>query len=227
MIANFMESLWLPPEGAPTSFPCVDCGLMTGNFCDGGILVAYDQCFAAERVPHDYANIGGLGRQRTPLCSYCETLHNYCRFCRGVASCTPPNRLSHVSGCPRGQSRNIYAVQRALEQTRRREFEVRAAVARDMAARASAEEVDRQRQAEEDQRMQTHLEEMDMSTRRRTRNMEGIEGAHPQRTLANRHFFEMVDDIQFEQLVLDELPAMIDEGVEQASSSSTSRTYDL
>ena len=36
---------------------------MTGNFCDGGISVAYDNCFASERVPADYLfNVG----QRTP-----------------------------------------------------------------------------------------------------------------------------------------------------------------
>ena len=26
-----MDMLLVPPEGPPTSFPCVDCGLMTGN----------------------------------------------------------------------------------------------------------------------------------------------------------------------------------------------------
>ena len=36
---------------------------MTDNFCDGGISVDFDHCFAAERVPKDYANIRGVGMQ--------------------------------------------------------------------------------------------------------------------------------------------------------------------
>ena len=58
-----VEALWAPPPGGATAFPCVDCGLMTGNFCDGGISVDFDHCFAAERVPKDYANFGGVGMQ--------------------------------------------------------------------------------------------------------------------------------------------------------------------
>ena len=29
---------------------------MTGNFCDEGVSVAYDHCFASERVPANYLN---------------------------------------------------------------------------------------------------------------------------------------------------------------------------
>ena len=75
---------------------------MTGNFCDGGILAAYDRCFASERVPADYGHSPGM---RTPLCTYCETLYGFCRFCRGVHSCTPPARLTHWSGVPQNESR--------------------------------------------------------------------------------------------------------------------------
>ena len=90
-----LQVLWTPPPGAQTAYPCVDCGLMTGNFCDGGITVAYNHCFASHRVPADYLDNEG---QRTPLCSYCETLSQFCRFCRRVHSCTPPNRHKHWSG---------------------------------------------------------------------------------------------------------------------------------
>ena len=86
---------------------CVDCGLNTGNFCDGGMSCAYDKCFAAERVPADYKM---NGHQRTPLCSYCETLHKFCRFCRGVHSCTPPIVQSHWSGVPQSKSREFNAL---------------------------------------------------------------------------------------------------------------------
>ena len=61
------DILWCPTDG-PTSFPCVDCGLLTGNFCDGSWRVGFDRCFARNRVPKDYANASGFGNQRTPLC---------------------------------------------------------------------------------------------------------------------------------------------------------------
>ena len=62
--------------------PCVDCGLVTGNFCDG-INV---QCSAEAR---------GLAEkwcrnQRTQFCSHCEAKRPACRFCLKITSCTPP-----------------------------------------------------------------------------------------------------------------------------------------
>ena len=78
-----------------TAWPCVDCGLMTGRFCDGGPLPKHkDRCFACDRVPSEFP-FGS--RQRTPLCSYCETSKKRCRFCRGVPSCTPPPTTVHWS----------------------------------------------------------------------------------------------------------------------------------
>ena len=142
VMSQAFHALWTPQEGAPNTFPCVDCGLVTGNFCDGGISVKYDKCFAAERVPQDYANTGGLGRQRTPLCSYCETTFGYCRFCRGVESCTPPSRRNHWSGVPSHLSRSFDSEQHALALAA--EFSIREAVARERAAQAQAEEVDQQ-----------------------------------------------------------------------------------
>jgi len=91
-----LSRLWAPPPGGAKAWPCVDCGLMTGNFCDGDLI----ECFAAERVPKDYANIGEVGMQRTPLCAYCETRWNFCRFCRKVQGCTPASRQVHWSGVP-------------------------------------------------------------------------------------------------------------------------------
>jgi hypothetical protein len=98
-----IEDLWAPPPGGATAFPCVDCGLMTRNFCDGDLY----ECFAAERIPKDYANIGGIGMQRTPFCSYCETRFHFCRFCRKVQSCTPASRQVHWSGVPQHLSRTF------------------------------------------------------------------------------------------------------------------------
>ena len=91
-----LEVLWAAPPGSPTSFPCVDCGVLTGNFCEGN----NDRCFAAERVPSDYQQ----SSQRTPLCSWCETVSEVCRFCRGVRGCTPPTAGKHWSGVANGRT---------------------------------------------------------------------------------------------------------------------------
>ena len=82
-------SVFATSDGSiPMIRPCVDCGLITGNFCDGGISVAYDRCFAAERIPSERWNNG----QRTPLCNRCENEKSFCRFCRRVHGCTPFTR---------------------------------------------------------------------------------------------------------------------------------------
>ena len=56
--------------------PCVDCGLLTGNWCE--TLVANGQCFAAMRVPGGQWQPG----QRTPLCTGCERARGACHWCR-------------------------------------------------------------------------------------------------------------------------------------------------
>ena len=61
--------------------PCVDCGQITGRFCDGLV----NDCFAAFWVPSEQWQEG----QRTPLCGPCENTHEACHFCRGVHSCRP------------------------------------------------------------------------------------------------------------------------------------------
>ena len=58
--------------------PCVDCGLMTGRFCD--------YCRAADRLPDEtWAH-----NQLTPLCHYCDNKHDECHYCRRQIWCTPP-----------------------------------------------------------------------------------------------------------------------------------------
>ena len=94
------QVLWVAPPGAPTSFPCVDCGLLTGNFCEGGPRLNYeDLCFASLWVPQAYEE----SSQRTPLCTFCETLSRHCRFCRGEEGCTPATRAQHWSGSSDGR----------------------------------------------------------------------------------------------------------------------------
>ena len=57
--------------------PCVDCGLVTGSFCD--------YCEAAERCPdEEWAE-----HQMTPLCTMCDEKWKACHFCRGQQWCVP------------------------------------------------------------------------------------------------------------------------------------------
>ena len=58
--------------------PCVDCGQVTGRFCD--------YCYAADRCPDER----WAPNQLTPLCSRCDNTHDKCHFCRGQAWCVPP-----------------------------------------------------------------------------------------------------------------------------------------
>ena len=111
------EVLWVPLQGSPSLWSCVDCGLATGNFCDGGRSVGYDQCFASDRVPQDYTDVADRGRQRTPLCTYCGTCCEFCRFCRGVLGWTPPRRDNHWSGVPQSQSR-VFTLAQSLQAER-------------------------------------------------------------------------------------------------------------
>ena len=142
-----LELLATVPHGTKT--PCVDCGLITGNFCDGGPSVGYDKCFAADRVPEDYTYAAiDDNKPRTPLCTYCETRFQFCRFCRGVKGCTPPIRRRHWSGVPLGGSRNFD------------EIRARLSIEREFAERR-ARNVDQERQDEDDRRLQQHLETED------------------------------------------------------------------
>ncbi len=63
--------------------PCVDCGLMTGNYCE--TFQHPWRCYAAHWIPtEDWGEW-----QRTPFCTVCEPKFTACHFCRGVASCRP------------------------------------------------------------------------------------------------------------------------------------------
>ena len=87
--SDVADDIWAT-AGAPTtkpsqglllqqnlSFPCVDCGRITGCFCD--------YCWAIDRIPKGH----WFPWQRTPLCTSCNERWNACRFCREIPSCTP------------------------------------------------------------------------------------------------------------------------------------------
>ena len=61
------------------SRPCVDCGLLTGCFCDF--------CYIAERYPCPEQD----RLRHTPLCTRCDRENDDgCHYCRRVQWCTPP-----------------------------------------------------------------------------------------------------------------------------------------
>ena len=67
-------------EGGPSFFrPCVDCGRITGSFCDF--------CNGAERLPQEKWN----ENQGTPLCGDCDDKRGCCHFCEGKSWCRPPS----------------------------------------------------------------------------------------------------------------------------------------
>jgi hypothetical protein len=61
------------PETRPEyELPCIDCGLLTGNWCD-----------SCEKIMMD------AGKRLTPLCTGCEEEKLRCHQCDGVAMATP------------------------------------------------------------------------------------------------------------------------------------------
>ena len=67
--------------------PCVDCGLVTGCFCD--------LCYAVDRDPDSH----WMPDQHTPLCTACDHKYRRCHFCRGMAWAVPaPTKLCAGSG---------------------------------------------------------------------------------------------------------------------------------
>ena len=62
--------------------PCVDCGLLTGRFCDGDDIC---ECFAENWMP----DLDWAPGQNTPFCRKCEDRKEVCHFCRDEAWARP------------------------------------------------------------------------------------------------------------------------------------------
>ena len=77
-----MLALSVTSVGTPDSLirPCVDCGRMTGNFCE-------NECLAEHWLPSEHWSPG----QSTPQCTRCEWKFVACHFCRRVHMATPPS----------------------------------------------------------------------------------------------------------------------------------------
>ena len=66
-------------EGQLLNAPCVDCGRITGSWCN-------EKCLAANRMPNDHWSPG----QATPFCTVCDARSpDRCHYCKGLAWCTP------------------------------------------------------------------------------------------------------------------------------------------
>ena len=64
-------------SGDPCLMPCVDCGLVTTDFCD--------TCWGEDPFPQDKAH-----GKFIPLCRRCELVNWQCHFCRREDWCDPP-----------------------------------------------------------------------------------------------------------------------------------------
>ena len=75
-----MPQLEVLAVGTPETLnrSCVDCGRVTGRFCD--------YCYAKDRIPDEKWEEG----QMTPLCSVCDNKFGACHFCRGLKWSVPP-----------------------------------------------------------------------------------------------------------------------------------------
>ena len=86
--------------GQPEDFisPCVDCGHVTGSWCDKGTT---DQnCYLRTYLhPMQFAKAAYPADKNTPLCTSCDSRFNMCPFCRGVPSATP-EAWQHKDGVP-------------------------------------------------------------------------------------------------------------------------------
>ena len=56
---------------------CVDCGLITGCYCD--------HCYAEDRDPKEE----WTGGQHTPVCTACDAKYAACHYCRGLSWAMP------------------------------------------------------------------------------------------------------------------------------------------
>ena len=73
-----LEVLAVSEDSDSLTKPCVDCGQVTGCFCDF--------CLAQDRLPNETWVAG----QHTPFCTTCDRAKDMCHFCRGLSWCAPP-----------------------------------------------------------------------------------------------------------------------------------------
>ena len=81
---------------------CVDCGYVTGCFCD--TFVQDGDWMAVTWIPSE----SWLQVQRTPVCSSCDWRLGACHFCRKVCRVTPPKWQQQQKHEPQPQQDHLY-----------------------------------------------------------------------------------------------------------------------
>ena len=72
VVGAFCEKLGRDGELIPLIRPCVDCGLLTGNWCEAS-------CFAENWLGSKLED--WQDSQITPHCTFCEKNYQFCHFC--------------------------------------------------------------------------------------------------------------------------------------------------
>ena len=80
VVGAFCEKLGRDGELIPLIRPCVDCGLLTGNWCEAF-------CFAENWLGSKLED--WQDSQITPHCTFCEKKYRFCHFCLGKDWATP------------------------------------------------------------------------------------------------------------------------------------------
>ena len=96
--------------------PCVDCGLVTGSFCEAN-------CFAEDWLGSEVEEWND--NQFTPHCTHCEAKYKFCHFCLGKDWVTPephyvvkiPSREQRMDEILRQDAVTRSAMSHAMSQT--------------------------------------------------------------------------------------------------------------
>ena len=72
VVGAFAEKLGRDGNIVSLIRPCVDCGLLTGNWCEAS-------CFAEDWLGSKLEDWNDS--QMTPHCSFCEKKYQFCHFC--------------------------------------------------------------------------------------------------------------------------------------------------
>ena len=109
--ADLHFAAWIAAQAGGLYRPCVDCGQMTGGWCDTGS--ATGSCPASLHLPNE----GFAPRQATPLCNQCDTMHGRCRFCRmapSQAQAKAPASGTRAARAPHDSAARLWVVRRTM-----------------------------------------------------------------------------------------------------------------
>ena len=88
VIGAFADKIGRDGKIVPLLRPCVDCGFVSGSFCDGRIV----PCFAEDWLGSKHEDWSD--NQFTPHCTACDARYKYCHFYLGKDWVTPEPHYS-------------------------------------------------------------------------------------------------------------------------------------